>query len=255
MYYLAGELLQPFVLLYGLMALLLFVLWRKRREQRRLLFCLGLVFLLLTLGSLPALSYVALGSLEWSYPPLRQVPADAQAIVVLSGYIFPADDVRPEPELAPDTLYRCLRAAELYRQGKRCPVVVSGGAVDAESGDPPIAPRMRDFLVQLGVSATDVIVEDRSRTTWENAVETRKLLEPRGIDKVILVTDAIHLPRSIRCFRKQGIEVTPCGCRYRATSFKASLSDFLPSPGAASGMLEVWHEWLGLAWYWMHGRI
>lgn len=255
MYYLATDLLQPFVLLHLLLAVLLLVLWRKRREQRRLLLALTLVFLLLTTCSLPAVSYVALGSLEWSYPPLRQVPADVQAIVVLSGYIHPADDVRPEPELGEDTLYRCLRAAEVYKQVKPCPMVVSGGAVDAAWGGPLIAPRMRDLLVQLGVPASEIAVEDRSRSTWENAIETQKLLEPRGINKVILITDAAHLPRAVRCFRKQGIEVTPCGCRYRATSFKGRLSSFLPHPAAAGGFLEAWHEWLGLAWYWMHGRI
>jgi uncharacterized SAM-binding protein YcdF (DUF218 family) len=255
MYYLATELLQPFVLLYLLMVLLLLGLWRKWREHRRLLLGLTLAFLLLTLCSLPAVNYLALGSLEWSYPPLQQAPEDAQAIVVLAGYIRPADDVRSEPELGEDTLYRCLRAAELYRQGKRRPVVVSGGAVDAAWSGPLIAPHMRDFLVQLGVSSGDVIVEDQSRTTWENAVQTQKLLQPLGIAKVVLVTDAAHLPRAVRCFRKQGLDVTPCGCRYRATSFRASLPAFLPDPAAAGGLLEAWHEWLGLAWYWLHGRI
>jgi len=48
------------------------------------------------------------------------------------------------------------------------------------------------FLVKLGVPATDVLVEDRSRTTSENAVETQKLLALRGISKILLVTDAAH---------------------------------------------------------------
>lgn len=255
MYYLASDLLQPFVLLHLLLALLLIGLWRKRREQRRLLLALTVAFLVLTLCSLPAVSYLALGSLEWSYPPLRETPTDAQAIVVLAGYIFPADKVRPEPELGDDTVTRCLRAAELYRQLKPRPIVVSGGAVDADSGGPLLAPRMRNLLVQLGVCAADVIVEDKSRSTWENAVETQKLLEPRGISKVVLVTDGTHLPRAVRCFRKQGIEVIPCGCRYRATTFHSSVQTFLPQPNAGRGLMEAWHEWMGLAWYWMKGRI
>jgi uncharacterized SAM-binding protein YcdF (DUF218 family) len=255
MYRLVTELLQPFFVLYLLTALLLLSLWRKRRENRRRLPALGICFLLLTLCSIPAVSYFALGSLEWPYPPLKQRPEDVQAIVVLAGHLRPGDEVRLRPELGDDTCDRCLRAAEVYHQGSPCPVLVSGGTVDAEAQRAPCAPLMRDFLVQLGVSASDVIVEDRSRTTWENAVESQKLLDPRGIHRVVLITDAAHLFRAVRCFRKQGLDVVPCGCRYRATSWSGRLVNFLPSPGGAGGLQAAWHEWLGTAWYWLQGRI
>jgi uncharacterized SAM-binding protein YcdF (DUF218 family) len=255
MYRLLVELLQPFLLLYLLAALMLLNLWRKHREDRRRLLYATIPLFLLGLWCMPALSYLALGSLEWSYPPLKERPKDAQAIVVLSGYARPADSVRPQSELGEDTLYRCLRAAEIYRQGDPCPVLVSGGVVDADSNKPACAPLMRDFLVQLGVPASNVIVEDLSSTTWENAVQSHKLLEKRGITRVVLVTDAMHLFRAVRCYRKQGIEVVPCGCRYQATEFEADLAHFLPSAAGASGMQDAWHEWLGSAWYWLRGRI
>lgn len=255
MYRLASDLLQPFFMLYLLTGLLLLSLWRKRRENRRRLPILGVCFLLLTLSSIPAVSYLALGSLEWPYPPLKERPDDVQAIVVLAGYVRPSDEVRLQSELGDDTRDRCLRAAELYHQGLPCRVLVSGGIVDGETQRPPCAPLMRDFLVQLGVSTKDVIVEDHSRTTWENAVESRKLLDPLGIHRVVLVSDAAHLFRAVRCFRKQGLDVVPCGCRYRATSLSGRLVNFLPSPGGAGGLQEAWHEWLGTVWYWLQGRI
>jgi uncharacterized SAM-binding protein YcdF (DUF218 family) len=252
MYHLVVELLQPFVLLYLLAGLVLLKLWRQRREQRRLLLILMAVFCALFLCSTPLVSYLALGSLEWSYPPREHRPEDAQAIVILAGYVRPADGVRRRPELGQDTLYRCLEGAELYHQGQPCPVLVSGGRV--EDTQPLFAPLMRDFLVKLGVPATDVLVEDRSRTTWENAVESQKLLAQQGIRKILLVTDAAHLLRAERCFRNQGMEVVPWGCRYRATVFSLELRNFLPNPGGGAGLLDASHEWLGLAWYWLRGR-
>ena len=52
-----------------------------------------------------------------------------------------------------------------------------------------------------------------------------------------------------------GILVVPAGCRYRATEFFWTVFNFLPSAGAANSNQEVIHEWMGLAWYWLKGRI
>ncbi|HTU19781.1 MAG TPA: YdcF family protein [Gemmataceae bacterium] len=253
MYHYVVELLQPFVLLYLLIGLALLKLWWRRREQWRLLLVLTIAFCALFLCSTPLASYLALGSLEWSYPPREHRPDDAQGIVILAGYVRPAEGVRRHAELGQDTLYRCLEGAELYHLRKPCPVLVSGGRVD--DSQPLCAPLMQDFLVKLGVPPTDILVEDRSRTTWENAVESRKLLAQRSIGKILLVTDAAHLVRAERCFRKQGIEVVSWGCRYRATTFSLELKTFLPSPSGGAGLLAAVHEWLGLAWYRLRGRI
>jgi len=255
MYRLLTDLAQPAVLL-ALLALLAFAnLWRKRRETRRRLLLLALPLLLLSLCSTPLVSYLALGSLEWSYLPLADRPDDAQAIVVLAGSLNLLDDDGRQVELGEDTLYRCLRAADLYRRGKPCPVLLSGGRVDPDSPGPPLAAAMRDFLRGQGVADNDLIVEDHSRTTFENAVQSGRRLAERSIRKIVLVTDAAHLRRAVACFRKQGLEVVPCGCRYRAARLEWSAWTFLPDSSAASGFQEAWHEWLGAAWYRVLGRM
>jgi uncharacterized SAM-binding protein YcdF (DUF218 family) len=255
MYRFAVNLLQPYLLLYLLTGLAIANLWRKRRETRGRLLCVTVLFGTLTLLSIPAVSYLALGTLEWQYPPVDQRPAHVDAIVVLAGGIRPPDAIRSQSEMDQNTLYRCLHGAELYHQGPACPVLVSGGKVDPAMPGPPEADVMRDFLLKLGVNAADVIVENTSRTTYENAVECRKLLEQHRLHKIMLVTNAVDLFRAVRCFRKQGIEAIPSGCNYRATQFEYSLFEFLPSPGAAQGCRRVFHEWAGAVWYWWHGRI
>jgi uncharacterized SAM-binding protein YcdF (DUF218 family) len=249
------ELAQPTVWLPLLLALALANLWRKRQEGRRRLLLPTILFALLWLACTPLVSYLAVGSLEWSYPPLRERPADIDAIVVLSGYVYVPETEGARPELGTSTLSRCLRAAEVYRVGRRCPVVVSGGKVDPSSPGPAFAESMRDFLVQLGVPETDLVVEGRSRNTFENAVETSRLLEERGLHRIVLITDAAHLKRATGCFRKRGIDVVPCGCRYRARRMEWSLSAFLPDPRSAEDSLEAWHEWLGFAWYALRGQL
>src|SRR5262249_29321115 len=165
--------------------------WRRRVPIGRLLLA-TLPFAALTLLSTPALSHLALGTLEWHYPPSEQRPDDAEAIVVLGGGMDPPDATRLRAEPNSATLFRCLHAAAVYHRGKPCPGVVPGGRIPPKPSIPPLGEFMRDFLRDQGLSDADLIVEDRSRTTHENAVECRKLLEERRINKVILVTDAVH---------------------------------------------------------------
>jgi len=252
---LVWNLLQPFTLLYLLSGFALMFLWRKRRETRARLRRITVPFVFLTVLCFPPVGYLALGSLEWQNPPLTQRPPDTQAIVVLASATYPADAVRPRPELDDGTVRRCLKALEMYRQGGPCPIVVSGGKVQADIPGPPCAELMRQFLLQLGVSDADLIVEDHSRSTYENATESRLLLDERQLHKIVLVTDACHMVRSAWCFRKQGLAVVPCGCHYRATQFSWRLADFLPNPSAALRGQQVCHEWLGCAWYWLWGRV
>ncbi|MBI1748275.1 MAG: YdcF family protein [Acidobacteria bacterium] len=216
---------------------------------------LMILFLALTAHSLPVVSYGVLGTLEWSCPPNPQRPAYVDAIVVLAAGIRPPDAIRVKAEMDQDTLYRCLHAAELYHQRAACPIIVSGGKVDAAAPGPAAAELMREFLGKLGVADKDLIVENTSRTTFENAVECRKILESRGLRKIFLVTDAVDAHRALRCFWRQYIDAIPSACHYRATQMKFWYTDFIPSPAAAQNCQRVFHEWWGTFWYWLHGRI
>jgi uncharacterized SAM-binding protein YcdF (DUF218 family) len=154
-----------------------------------------------------------------------------------------------------DTLDRCLEAVRLYKKGPPCLILASGGKVDPEELGPSYAAVMADYLEQLGVKPSDVMREDSSRTTYENAVESARLLKERSVSRVVLVVDAVDMFRADACLRKQGIEVVPAPCHYRATRFRFSVPAFLPNPEAAVNVQRVWHEWLGVVWYWCQGKI
>ncbi len=249
------HLLQPYFLAYVITGLAIFSLWRKREATRGRLILLTLGFGLMLLLSLPLVSFLVLGSLEWSYPPLRRLPEEAEAIVVLSGSCELPNSVRLEAVLGSDTMQRCLYAADVYHRGKPRPVVVSGEGIDPTLAASSSAELMRDMLIKMGVHAEDLRLEPNSRSTYENAVECRKLLDQLGIRKILLVTEATHMRRAASCFRKQGIEVVPAACHQRATDFEFSILNFVPSPSAAVDISDSIHEWLGLAWYRSRGRI
>jgi uncharacterized SAM-binding protein YcdF (DUF218 family) len=252
--FVVDTLLQPYFVLLTLTGLFLLRLWWRRTESRKRLWCVTIPFMLLWVISTPAVSFFALGTLEWAYPERYDRPESIDAIVVLGGYVDPPNETRPHAELGCDSLSRCLHAAKLYRDGPECPVVLTGGDMEPDEPGPTIAEAMGQFLAQYGIPERDLLLETKSESTYENATETRKLLESRDVRRIVLVTGAIHLRRAEMCFRKQGFEVVPSGCSYSASQFEWSVSMFLPSLGAAGAVDSVLHEWLGIIYYRMLGR-
>ena len=115
---------------------------------------------------------------------------------------------------------------------------------------------MGDLLQLLDVDPSDIIIESDSTNTFENARETARILNERGLRHVTLVTEATHMPRSVMSFRGQGVEVTPSGCNYRVSATTGEgMYRLLPSAGAASLVRLVAHEWIGIVWYWLNGRL
>jgi uncharacterized SAM-binding protein YcdF (DUF218 family) len=102
------------------------------------------------------------------------------------------------------TFWRCLYALMVYREGGVLRIVASGGS---EPG-PPVAELMRSYLEGSGVPRGAVIVEPRAKSTRENALFLRPILQ--GIPgRVVLLSSDYHMFRATRAFRKVGIDVLP----------------------------------------------
>ena len=252
MYRLASEALQPFTFFVVFTLLAFLGLWSLERIATRRALPVVIGLLALWVASTPVASNVAVALLESQHPPAsREALRDTDAIVVLAGGVRDADELRPEAVLAEGSLVRTLCAARLYHAGPARPMIVAGGSA---TGPPAPGPLMAGLLVELGVPEEDVIVEDQSRNTFENARESVRLLRERGLTRPALVTEAVHLPRSVRSFHAQGMQVVPAGCNYRASQFGGDLMWLLPNAGAASLVRVALHEWIGIMWYSLTGR-
>ncbi len=124
----------------------------------------------------------------------------AAAIVVLGARVLPGGV--PSGSLRA----RVERAVELWREGAAPLLVFTGGVGE----HPPSEARvMLGVAAALGVPESACLLEERSRSTWENARHTAALLHARGIDAAIIVSDPFHLFRARQHFRRQGIDATP----------------------------------------------
>lgn len=227
-------------------------LWPRRPRLGRGIAGAGLA--LLAFLSTPAGARLFVAPLERIAVPL-QVPerARADAIVVLA-----AGRLAKAPEYGgrdiPDyyALARVRYAAHLQR-ATGLPILVSGGngasGVDPDADDRAYtkADAMADALRgDFGVPVK--WIETHSRDTGENARDSAALLRPAGVRRVLLVTDAMHMPRARAAFVRAGLDVVDAPTMF--FSFEpASIHAWIPS---AEGMRRSWYaiyELLGIAWY------
>ena len=192
--------------------------------------------------------------LEERFPAWDATRGAPDGIVVLGGAI---DEVislaRGDFELN-EAAERMTAAVDLARRYPAARIVFSGGKgrllYDIGS-EAEVAVRL---LVRLGVAPGRITAEDRSRTTAENAVLTKALVDPKPGERWLLVTSAHHMPRSIGVFRRVGfaVEAYPVDWRTRGTADLAR-----PFTNIGDGLRRTdtaMREWVGLAVYRLTGR-
>lgn len=198
-------------------------------------------------------------SLEAQIPPT--VVPTAEAIVVLGGATKPALPPRPGVDLS-EQGDRIFYAAQLYKQQKAPLIIVSGGRIDWTRRGTPESTDMANILSQIGVPASVIIQEPDSLNTYENAVNVRKILNERGIDQVLLVTSAMHMPRSLSIFKRQGIAAIPAPTDFLvsnnqlqslSSSPQATLLNLMPDSDRLEHFTRALKEYVGLVVYRLRG--
>jgi uncharacterized SAM-binding protein YcdF (DUF218 family) len=191
----------------------------------------------------PALSSYLMRQIEAEIPEGGDLPA-AQAIIVLSGDVRISADDDDADQLGPLSLERVLHAVGAYRRLHK-PIVVSGGLIGPARRS--VAALMKDMLeTDFGIPVS--WTEDESRTTWENAAFTARLLLPTGIKTVIVVTGAADLPRALWSFERAGLKPLPWPVPRSAATWDQFV-DFTPNLNALKNTFYALHEMIGDAYY------
>ncbi len=174
---------------------------------------------------------------------------EAQAIVVLGGEVRPGNGGDIPDRLGALALERVMLAADAHRR-LRLPVAVSGGrAGGARPSEAALMKAALDGNFAVPVDWT----EDRSRTTWENALHTAELLRPAKVTTVVLVSQAWHLPRALWAFERAGLKALPWPAPRTALRL-ARVDDFLPSMAGLHDSFHALHEIVGGFYYRLRHR-
>jgi len=245
-YFIKQWLLPP-----GLLFLLLLAAWWLRKRRPRLaLACFVLGLGGLWLMSLPWVvehtarqleTEQALGLEQWS-----GLAARADAIVVLGAGRERGDPAWGGQDQPTGTALERMRYAAQLAKASGLPVLISGGL---HYGTPPseaqlMADRLRD---DFGVLVK--WKEEGSRTTWENAQMSAQVLQPLGIRRVVVVTQAWHMQRSRWSFERAGFEVVPAPVGFLGQDHARPFAGLLPDSRAVWQSGQLLNEAVGLVGY------
>jgi uncharacterized SAM-binding protein YcdF (DUF218 family) len=187
-------------LLLGLLAFL----WQARHPRRaRVLLAIAAADLLLF--SLDPIPRWLFARLEAGTKDTFQPGEPYDVVVVLGGMLDLAAMRRSGQIELNDAADRISRAAILLRSGQARTVLLSGGLVFPEPGDPTEADALAGWLRDQGIPQDRIVTEGRSRNTRENALEAAPIIAAHGWKRVLLVTSAWHAPRALGCFRAAGL--------------------------------------------------
>ncbi len=128
----------------------------------------------------------------------RDQAAPADAIIVLGAAAY---DAKPSPVFEE----RIRHGLDLYRQGYAPKLIFTGGfgGAGARFSESQVA---RRYALKQDVPARDILIESRSRTTRQNLIEAKRLMEAHGMHRVILVSDPLHMARALRLSDELGID-------------------------------------------------
>ena len=231
-YFLKQLLLPP-----GIFLLLLAFAWWLRRSRPRLAgVCFALGFGGLWLISLPVMVEWGARALETTPPLAREdwssLAQHADAIVVLGSGRERGDPAWGTDQPTGTGLERQRYAARLAK-ASGLPVLTTGGL---HYDTPPSEAQLMAVSMQDDFGVTVRWKEERSRTTWENAQMSAEILLPQGIKRVVVVTQAWHMPRSVWSFEKAGFTVVPAPVGFLGVDNARPLGGWMPE------FVSVWRS-------------
>ena len=154
---------------------------------------------------------------------------------------------------------RIWQAINLYKSGKVDKLLISGDNGDLTNKGLHEAKQMKELLVKWGIPAKDILVETVSRNTYENAVESKKVLKRKfpTAHSFLLITSGRHMRRALACYEGQGIHCTPYSTDLYTGPTRSYTFDEFIVPEVST--LYDWHgllkEWFGYVTYAITGKI
>lgn len=240
--------LDPRTILFLVLILGTVLLWTRARAAGRRLVTSAVAVALLV--SLFPIGSSLLAILENRFP-VPELPAQVDGIITLGGDFSAADaEARGPLAVASPRINGLVALARRYPAAR---LVFSGGSARVLRPDLREADQAARILASIGVDMKRVTLERESRNTYENALFSKRLVDPKPGETWVLVTSAAHLPRAVGTFRKAGWPVIgyPVGF---LTGAAAPERIRLRFDSGLSDLEIVLREYLGLVVYYLRGR-
>ncbi len=244
-------LLQPLNWLIGLPIYALIT--KNARKKRRLL---RGCFVLLVLITNPFLGNRVFHAFEAEPISMSALRDTFDVGIVLGGYTK-GGTYAPKDQIQLSTAAnRLTDAVQAYKRGFIKKLLISGGDGKLMGTSYPESELAKSFALDMGVKPEDLLIEDNSRNTHENAFFSKQILEKQSITnaKTLVFTSASHIPRALACFKKIGINAQPFPTSFVANRLNLQLENWLiPDPELIRNWESFFKEWIGSVVYKIQG--
>ena len=222
----------------------------KNYKRKKLLLIFSFSWLILISNSFVV--NTAFNWWEYKYKNISDLDKIYDVGIVLSGGMISVPSLKADHPVMGIHADRFAEAFLLYKAGKIKKILISGTSLPylmaVKRGETRLAAQL---LLDWGVKAGDIVYEEQSRNTRENAVFCSGILKskfPGG--KYLLITSAFHMRRSLGCFAKVNIDTDAFPADFYGGDYPMNFQFLLvPSSNALSYFDLLWHEWTGYVMY------
>ena len=226
-----------------------FLLLRGRRRGEILVVVAAIGFLLFAVAPIgPAM----LLALEHRFPRPAKLPDQVDGILVLGGAVNPRISLSSGETAFNSSVARVLAGVTLARKYPKARLALVGGEGELFPVGFAEARATEGFVIDEGIPASRIILEEQSRSTHENAVFAREMIRPGPGEIWILLTSAYHMPRAVASFRAVGWPVIPYPVDFRVDPRTDLRANFNLTDGLGVATLAG-KEWAGLVGYRLAG--
>ena len=217
----------------------LFFLFSKSYKKAKLF--LSLSFIWLFLISYSPFSNALIKPLENQYKAYLDIDSSIEYVLVLGSGHITNKEISPHSQLSSSALMRLTEGIRIFKQLDNAKLIVSGYAgFDDET---PHALISKQVAISMGIDEKDILTQEEAKDTFEETQYAKKFI---GDKKFILVTSAYHMPRSMKLFKKNGLNPIAAPTDF----LQENPSDYLrePNPIELRKTQIAMHEYIGTLW-------
>jgi uncharacterized SAM-binding protein YcdF (DUF218 family) len=224
----------------------------KRKKKFHVLFIIGFSILILFTNEFIFKNFASI----WEISPVNKKKTGAYSLGIVLGGFSNYNEKNEKIDFTANA-DRILQTIDLYKTGKISKIIISGGSGRVVGFKFKESEYVSQYLKNLGIPDIDIIIENRSRNTHENALFTKTVLKDSVINrKILLITSASHMRRAKACFIKVGFSVDT----YSTNSLILQNTNwfdyhFIPKPYLLSDWENLCREIIGYLSYWFMGYI
>lgn len=253
MFYILSKIIGLFITpIVWIVGLFIWGILSRNKNRKRKLMSIGISLLLFFSNTFIFHEFIR----HWEQPAInhKHIETKYNYGIVLSGMTWYNSEAKRITFMRSSD--RIWQAVQLYHEGIIDKILITGGAAEFFGRDTVESAILKEFLINTNIPSNDIITEELSRNTHENAAFTAQLIQKDSCPNLLLITSAMHMHRANKCFIKNGLQ-----CDIYPTDHYSGARDFnidnllIPSAKTLADWHAFIHELLGIISYKIAGYI